>query len=207
MADLVPYQTDRKSRVGPAANGDAAYLEDYPEPATQTRGLRDYLAILRRQWWVFLGITLLFAGVTVYRTSKLPTRYQASGSVRLADRREVVVNEPTSRSMVGRETDPLASQIELLMSRSVATLAVELKGLRLVPPAGEPFPEQIDSIKVAAETTADSLRLTFGAASVVATSGAERLREPPQRPRDEPAGDDHVDERVGRKLPEAEEEE
>ncbi len=176
MADIVPYDPERQVRLGNvAANGaGTGYGDTYPEPASQSKSIRDYLAILRRQWWIFLGITLLATGVTLYRVNKLPTRYQIGATIRLADRRDAVVagDMPQTRSMIGRETDPLASQIQLLMSRSVALLAVEMAGLRLRPPAGIPFPDEIDSVKVAADATADSVILTFGPASVVAVAGA-----------------------------------
>lgn len=179
MADLVPYDPERQVRLGSVNNGaGAGYGDAYPEPPLQTKGLRDYLAILRRQWWIFVGITLLATGVTLYRVSKLPTRYQVGATVRLADRRDAVVGDMPQRSMIGRETDPLASQIQLLMSRSVAILAVEMSGLRLKPPAGVAFPDEIDSVKVAADAAADSVILTFGPATVVAVSGASRAEAP-----------------------------
>jgi tyrosine-protein kinase Etk/Wzc len=178
VANILPYDPERPVRLGPASNGaGTGYGDAYPEPVTPSKGLRDYLAILRRQWWIFLGITLVVTGVTVYRVNKLPTRYQAASTVRLADRRDAVVAgdpSPQQRSLIGRDTDPLASQIQLLMSRTVALQAVEMEGLRLKPPARQAFPDEIDSVKVATDAIADSVKLTFGPASVVATSGGSR---------------------------------
>jgi len=178
VPDIVPYDPEKRVGLGPATG--ASYADAFPEPVVASKSVRDYLAILRRQWWIFLGIALLATGVTVYRVNKLPTLYRAAATIRLADRRDAVVagDVPQQRMPVGRETDPLASQIQLLMSRAVAAQAVDLKGLRLRPLAGDSFPAEIDSVKVAPKATADSVKLIFGAESVVATSGSSQAEAP-----------------------------
>lgn len=175
MADIVPYDPERHVKLGTSLPGRPGYGDGYPELPAASKGLRDYLAILRRQWWIFLGITLLVGGVAGYRAEQLPARYQARSTIRLADRRDVVVSDPTpQRAMMARDIDPIASQIQLLLSRAVAVTAVDLKGLRLQTGPGVPFPEEIDSVRIAADAVADSIALSFGSASVVATSGSSR---------------------------------
>jgi len=70
--------------------------------------------------------------------------------------------------LVGRETDILQSQIQILTSQTVAAQAVEMSGLRLMPMPEHPFVDEVTDIHVADNAVPDSIGVTFGPISVTA---------------------------------------
>jgi capsular exopolysaccharide synthesis family protein len=165
MAHIVPYdprrprllETDPTLREGGAGG--------YTEPTRESAGLREYLAIFRRHPWLILGMVFAAAAVTFYRVETAPSRFRATSTVKLTDTRRAVTGlsegSPDGERM-GRETDLLASQIQVLLSRQLAGEAVDQAGLRLAPAPEQPYATEIRNIVVGSSTSASSLRFTFG---------------------------------------------
>ena len=171
MADLVPY---RPSGYTPPPREviSPGYPEGYVEPQSDTAGIREYVAIVRRQIWLVLAVVIIVVGPTVYSVMQIAPRYRAVSTIRLADdsRRQLAGDQQSPFDVIGRETDLLQSQIQILTSEAVAAEAVEQSGLRLRPAPKMPFVDEMTNIKVADSATADSISLSFGPTSVIATS-------------------------------------
>lgn len=115
-------------------------------PDTQPRAWRDedveqqgfsvqeVLAVLRRNVLFILGIAAVVTGVTAYLVLRQPPLYRASGVVRLADIRRSVTGGIEGAGLneaLGRQTDPLLSELEVLKGREVIGEVVDREGLRL----------------------------------------------------------------------------
>ncbi|HVF38381.1 MAG TPA: polysaccharide biosynthesis tyrosine autokinase [Gemmatimonadaceae bacterium] len=177
MADLVPFS----ARAGGSGNHglpggpdlDLLGPED-PKSATEFVGIREYLGILRRHWWVVLIVLAVSVAYTANQVLKEAPRYRAVSTVRLVDARRAITG---GMGVTGTETqfsgmsDPIESQIQVLMSRAVASVAVDLKGLRLIPAEGNPFVDEIVDIKVADDAAANTLAISFSPVGYTIHSG------------------------------------
>ncbi len=173
MADIVPYRsggyTPPPREIGGITPG---YPEGYAEPQADSAGIREYFAIVRRQIWLVLAVLIMIVGPTVYFVRKTPPLFKAVSTIRLADdsRRALAGDAQSPYDVIGRETDVLQSQIQILTSEAVATEAVDLGGLRLRPAPKMQFVDELTNIRVADSTAADSISLSFGPTSVIATT-------------------------------------
>lgn len=133
-----------------------------PAPATEAAGIREYLGIIRRHLWVVALLVAASVGYAYNEVRKAPAIFRAVSTVRLVDNRRAMTGEGggynTGFSMA---TDVLESQVQVLRSRAVAGVAVDLKGLRLMPRAGFPYVPEISAIKVSDSTDIESVDLTF----------------------------------------------
>jgi polysaccharide biosynthesis transport protein len=174
VSEIVPYRPNAYSPVPRDPNAvPPGYPEGYPEPQSDVAGLREYLAIVRRQIWLVIAVVIIVVGPTVYSVMKAPPRYRAVSTIRLADdsRRSFAGDMATSPyDVVGRETDILQSQIQILTSQAVGDEAVRTSGLRLSPVAKGPFVDEMTNITVTDSTAADSIAVQFGPTSVLATT-------------------------------------
>lgn len=171
MAELVPYRSGGyvppQRDVGPISPG---YPEGYPEPQSNTAGIREYFAIVKRQLWLVLAVVIIVVGPTVYSVTQEPARYRAVSTVRLADDSRRALGGDNMSDVVGRETDILQSQIQILSSEAVASEAVDLEGLRLRPTRESQFVDEMTNVRVADSATADVVSVSFGPTSVTASS-------------------------------------
>jgi len=182
VAEIVPYRPT--AHIGPSREIPGVppgYPEGYPEPQTDGGGLREYVAIVRRQIWLVLAVLLLAVGFTVYSVMQTPALYRAVSTIRLADTRRALAGDNAGSAyegLVGRETDVLQSQIQVLTSQSVAAEAVQQSGLRLVTAPRHPFVDELTHITVADSATADSIAVSFGPTSVSATTRSAQASAP-----------------------------
>jgi tyrosine-protein kinase Etk/Wzc len=116
------------------------YSESRPGPGRgETDGeesvsLRDILAILRRHVALIAVIAAVVLGITSWFVLRQPAVYQASALIRLADVRRAVtggIEGAALEASMGRTTDPLLSQLEVLKGREVLGQVVDREGLRL----------------------------------------------------------------------------
>ncbi len=172
MSEIVPYRPNPYGTPREQMGPPAGYPEGYPEPQAEAAGLREYLAIVRRQIWLVLAVLLIVVGPTIYQVMQAPPRYRAVSTIRLTDSRRNMTGSATASSydVISRETDILQSQIQILTSQAVADEAAELAGLRLAPAAGSQFVDEIADIRVADSATADSIALTFTPSGVAAST-------------------------------------
>ncbi|MEO5580593.1 MAG: polysaccharide biosynthesis tyrosine autokinase [Gemmatimonadaceae bacterium] len=162
MADIVPYS----ARNGAADMPEVPSLKggfDAPDVlATESVGLREYVGIVRRHFWVMLLIVAASLGYTYNEVRKAPAVFRAVSTVRLVDNRRAMTGEGGGQNTgFSMQTDVLESQLQVLRSRAVAAVAVDLKGLRLIPRAGYPYLPEISAIQVSDSTEVDSVELTF----------------------------------------------
>ncbi|MDQ3244153.1 MAG: hypothetical protein M3Q09_10530, partial [Gemmatimonadota bacterium] len=173
MSDLVPFSARGSSRT-PPENLDLQAPDDQ-KSATEFVGVREYFGMVRRHWYVVLGILFVSTAYTANQTMKERPYYRASSTVRLVDSRRAIAGGMAgsggTESQFSGMSDPIESQIQVLMSRAVASVAVDLKGLRLIPAEGQAFVEEVTDIKVADSATATSIALSFSQAGYTIRSG------------------------------------
>ena len=182
MADLVPYDPrDRSPGLSPEGIDFQRGPSGQPKSATEFVGIREYLGIVRRHWWIVL---LVAAGSSVYNFDKVrkkPPRYRAISTVRLVDQRRAVAGGMAGQSNDMRfsgQADSIESQIQVLLSRAVAAVAVDLKGLRLIPADGHRWVDEITQIAVAENATADAITVIYSASGVTVRSGQNAVSAP-----------------------------
>jgi capsular exopolysaccharide synthesis family protein len=162
MAELVPFNNPRTELIQhqPLNTG---IPEGYPEIEPEGRGFREYLAIVRRHLLLFSSIVVVALGVSLYFILTAPPRYRGVSVIRLADARRAMTGGAGSEvsDVLGRETDVLLSQIQILQSRQLARTVVAREGLQLLPVANQPFIRQLQGVQVSDSATADSLAVTF----------------------------------------------
>jgi succinoglycan biosynthesis transport protein ExoP len=101
--------------------------------------------------------------------SEIP-RYRSIATVRLVDPSRAIAGDIAGRSATGEmpfssTSDPIQSQIQILNSESVVSIAVDRKGLRVVPADGQPYVAEIGDVSVAENSSADLLTLGFSPSS------------------------------------------
>ena len=172
MADLVPIRPIRSAPIRREPPREYAPADQFGEPADDSPGLREYFAIVRRHLWLVLGILAASVGVTVYMILTAPPRYQANVVVRLADSRRAMTGSTEAGAydqVLGRETDLLQSQIQVVTSKGVVSEAVDAGGLRLRPTEHQISAPDLTGVVVSNSVTGDSLRFSFEPNRVVVT--------------------------------------
>lgn len=172
MSDIVPYRPNPYGVPREHTGQPTGYPEGYQEPHAESAGLREYLAIVRRQIWLVLATLFIVMGPTIYQVMQAPPRYRAVSTIRLTDSRRNMTGSPmpSTYDVVSRETDILQSQIQILTSQAVASEAVDMAGLRLRPASASQFVDEMADIRVADSATADSIALTFTPSGVAAST-------------------------------------
>ena len=97
--------------------------------------------------------------------SEVP-RYRSVATVRLVDASRAIAGEITGRTPAAEmpfssTSDPIQSQIQILQSEAVVSIAVDVKGLRLVPAPQQPFVSEITDVAVATNASAGTIAVTF----------------------------------------------
>ena len=163
MADLVPFTPHRRPERDPL-DITATDLDGRPKTATEFVGLREYLAMAQRHWWIVLLTLILSVSYTANSVLKQRPSYRSFATVRLVDSRRALAGDMAQRppsDAYSFQSDPLESQIQVLLSEAVATVAADLKGLRLTPSNSGPFLDEIVEAKVADTATATSIVFSF----------------------------------------------
>jgi len=153
--------------------------EGYPEIAGESTGIKDYLALVRRQLWVVLSIVAVCLGLTAWVVLRAPDRYMATAVVRLADTRRAMTGNAEGGSyeqVLGREADVLLSQVQVLQSRQIASDAVDRAGLRLIPTKESDYPDEIGQVTFSDPVRPDTLKLSFGPTEIAMTAGSQTSR-------------------------------
>ncbi len=162
MADLVPFTPRPRPDRDPLDS--AMDFDGRPKTATEFVGIREYLAMAQQHWWIVLLILILSVSYTANSVLKERPRYRSLATVRLVNEQRALAGDMASRSPTDAysyQSDPLESQIQILQSEAVATVAADLKGLRLVPAQNAAFPDGVTDVKVADSATATSIAVAF----------------------------------------------
>jgi len=164
VGDVVPYQPGNLPAGRGQPGGVPPVHEGYPDPTRDAHGVREYLGIVRRQLWVVVGVAAICTGIAAWFVFTAPPMYRAVAVARFADARQALTggNEGGAYDQVlGREADVLLSQIQVMMSRQIASNAVDRKGLRLMPVRSHPYPADLSEVHVADSARPDTVRMTF----------------------------------------------
>lgn len=154
-------------------------------PATalvDLHGLRQ--AAYRRRWVVLLAAAfgLAVAAWLVWRAT--PT-FTATATIRMADSRRALAGGLVGKPSEDRsaETDPVLTEMQVLLSRSVAArVATSSLGAMLrVRPGGLPA-LALTNVTVDSAAPSDSIALVFGASGVTASVGKRVVQAPYGRP-------------------------
>ncbi|MGK2960745.1 MAG: polysaccharide biosynthesis tyrosine autokinase [Gemmatimonadaceae bacterium] len=176
MGDVVPYQPGNLPAGRGQPGGIPPVHEGYPDPTRDANGVREYLGIIRRQLWVVLGIAGICTGIAAWLVLSAPPTYRAVAVARFADARQALTGGNEGRAydeVLGREADVLLSQIQVMMSRQIASNAVDGKGLRLMPVREHPYPAGLTDIQVADSARPDTVTMTFRADGLSLSAGGQ----------------------------------
>ncbi|MEP6506732.1 MAG: polysaccharide biosynthesis tyrosine autokinase [Gemmatimonadales bacterium] len=177
MGDIVPYEA-RALGTSSSYGSRPPQNEGYPDARVEAMGLRAYFAIIRRQWWIVAASIAVFLGGAAFLVLRAPAQYTATAVVRLADARKAMTGNDQSSAydeVLGRETDVLLSQIQVMQSRQVASDVIEREGLRLVPALKQPLIPEIIAVKVDSTAPLDSVRLKFDASGFTMRTRAQTV--------------------------------
>ena len=180
MGDIVPYDPRPLGAPEPFPPR-RPMAEGYPDAPVEAMGIRAYLAILRRQLWIVLVSLVAFVGVAAYLVLSAPPEYTATAVVRLADASKAMTGPGEGSAydeVLGRETDLLLSQIQVMMSRQVASDVVEREGLRLTPAEKQPFLSEVTAVKVDSTAKLDSVKLNFSPTGVSMRTATQTVTGP-----------------------------
>jgi succinoglycan biosynthesis transport protein ExoP len=172
MSDLIPSRPAQPIPSRPRARGREWHGPTRPNlPPGDHVGFREAFIVLRRRWRVVAGITGAVLGAVGFLVLRDPSVYRATATVQIGDARQTVasgIEEP--QAPVGRLTDRLLSQIELLRSRSVIGMVVDSVGYRLQPLEADDVAALVTRVWVAPSAPPDTLRLVFSDAGLRAVT-------------------------------------
>ena len=146
-------------------------------------GLRDVLVVARRSWLVLAIGTVIGGGAAAFIASRGEPTYRATAVLRLADtRRALVGGIDVPATELGRLTDPLLSQIQVLQSRGVLVQVVDAEGLRLHPSYRNFSARLLTEVHVDSAAAVDTIRLEFDSTHVTARTASRAVRTPYAEP-------------------------
>ncbi|CAA9352220.1 MAG: hypothetical protein AVDCRST_MAG68-3743 [uncultured Gemmatimonadetes bacterium] len=164
------------------------YSESRPGPgrgesdAEESVSLRDILAILRRHVALIAAIAAVVLALTAWLVLRQPPVYQATAQIRLADVRRAVtggIEGAALEASMGRTTDPLLSQLEVLKGRVVLGQVVDREGLRLRSVTPEFRVGRLEGVSVQLPPSSfDTVSLRFAADQVTLQVGGETAKAP-----------------------------
>jgi capsular exopolysaccharide synthesis family protein len=128
-------------------------------------------------------VTVLSMGYTLNSVRSEIPRYRSTATVRLVDASQAIGGDltgrqPTAEMPFSSTSDPIQSQIQILQSEAVVSIAVDLKGLRLLPGPQQPFPAEIGDVTVANNASATAIAVAFGPDAFTLQSNGRTTRAP-----------------------------
>lgn len=165
LPSLAPRSTEWDALGGPGQTNQESVL----------KVLLEFLALVRRNWKVVFGATLVSLGVLFVQLQLDHPLYRATAVVRFEDKGRALsggLGGVAAQQIGGPVTDPLLTQIQVLQSRAVARGVVEREGLRLH--ADKPgLPEGwLRNVTIPEPGLRGEVELTFGRDSVMARKEA-----------------------------------
>jgi tyrosine-protein kinase Etk/Wzc len=137
-------------------------------PAGDTISFRQVLAVLRRRFQLILAMTLVGASIGLFLASREPPSYSAHAMLRFAGERRALTGDNDQAPGLAKSTDPIASILELVRSRTVAGVVVDTLGLMLQSYSPDFSTGQLSQVHVDPRASGDSVLLTFRANDVTA---------------------------------------
>lgn len=156
--------------------------EPVGEPAGQESVLRimlDFVALVRRNWKLVLGTTLLALLIAAVLIRLDHPLYRATATIKYEDKGRALsagLGGGAAQQLGGPVTDPLLTQIQVLQSRAVANEVVDRESLRL---SSEPtLADDLVTVKIADEIDARKLTASFGSTQYNVSDGRTTARAP-----------------------------
>jgi tyrosine-protein kinase Etk/Wzc len=139
---------------------------------------RDLARLMRRQWLLISIVAFAVVGAVAAVVVRTPDVYQANSVIRITDRRGSLttgVNAMPMQRVMGPQTDPILSDIQILKSRAVLTRVIEQEGLRLNV-LGSGLPDSLlYEPSVSATALPDTLRFDFTTDNYRVTNGKRTI--------------------------------
>jgi polysaccharide biosynthesis transport protein len=126
--------------------------------------LHTLLQTLRRNAGLIAAIALLATAAAAWAAYRVPDRYRATSALRILDERRMLtggMDVGLAEGMLGRQTDPILSQMQVLRSRSVLGEVADRVGMRLAVVEGGLSRSVLGGLSITSDATADTLRVTF----------------------------------------------
>lgn len=142
MSDLVSSRSPGlPAPPNPDANGQGVssvptYVDYVDVDRSDEVDLRELFLTLRRRWRTVLGVTAAIVGVAAFWLVRQRPVYEAEATIRLKDERSAItggIEERLPEEILGRQSDPLLSKMEVLKSATIIGTVVDRLGLRAVP--------------------------------------------------------------------------
>lgn len=164
MSELIPVP-ERAPSPAPYTPPVQPWSAGYdPAADAETIDLREVLAVLRRHVWLILAVTVVAVLAAAFVVSRQKAEYRAQAVIRLDDERKSltggIVGLAAEQAM-GRKSDPLLSQLQVLQSRSLAGSVVDRLGLRLDFQGAGLAAGELRDVQLASEEAGDTLKLRF----------------------------------------------
>jgi len=139
---------------------------------------RQVLTVLRRRYQLILAMTLIGATIGLFLASREPASYYAKATVRFAGERRALTGDNDEAPGLTKTTDPMASIVELIKSRTVAGVVVDTLGLQLESQTDEFPASALGDAHVDPRAAGDSIQLTFRQNDVVAKRADRTVTAP-----------------------------
>ncbi len=183
MSDLVPDSRRPLPEVyhGPPTNGAARAYAPAAD-ADDEVNLREIVAIVRRHLGTVLLATLLGLGIAAIVVYMHVPQYRSRATVRVLDIRKQLtagIEQAGVEQLLGKATDPLLSQIQVMRSRTVMGAVVADQGLQLRSNTREFTQDLFDVARVAAVESRDTLHLDFGPSTYSVSNDGKKVAEAP----------------------------
>jgi polysaccharide biosynthesis transport protein len=149
-------------------------------PSIDGTHIKDLLRVLRRDWRLIAVVTIAIFGIAAYLAFSTVPLYQAHAVIRLADSRRAFTggfDDYSIQAPLGRTTNPITSELEVLQGRTVLGEVVDREGLRLmIPPRASLSYELLDDVQIAPDAPSGILLLEFGPREYVVRSETGEAR-------------------------------
>jgi polysaccharide biosynthesis transport protein len=149
------------------------------DPAVDGRHLKELLGVLRRNAWLVMGITAGIFAISAYLALSSRPTYQAHAVIRLADVRRAYIggfDDYSTQSPLGRTTNLITSELEILVGRAVLGEVVDREGLRLMVGTGSDMPSQLlTDVRVHPNAPPARLQLAFAPRGYVIRGGGNEV--------------------------------
>jgi polysaccharide biosynthesis transport protein len=146
---------------------------------TELKGL---LRTLRRNWKLIATVTAAVFSLAAYLAFSAVPMYQAQAVIRLADVRRSFTggfDDYSTQPPLGRTTNLITSELEVLQGRAVLGEVVDREALRLLIAPRPPVSyESIEEVHIRPDAVSGVLKLEFGPQKYVVRSGAGEVSSP-----------------------------
>ena len=151
------------------------------ESTTDTSGVnaREIAQLIRRHWLVVFSVALIVFAGSAFLILGSPAVYKANAVIRISDRRGSFAGRmegmPIQRVM-GPQTDPILSDIQILKSRAVLARVIDEEGLRFHRIDGDLRDSLLYQPAIAPTARPDTVVLSFNRSGYVADNGVKKIR-------------------------------